>query len=434
MTRADLALWRRAPGAALVWLLGSAAAAAEASVARHGGTGLLHVARGGAGRQQRQHQHLLRRGSEAPAQPCTCDCCLAQKEVHASGEDGGEAPACAPRGAVARGAVGDDGFEALAVDGGGDGGCAQVCEVPEEDRASFESRSGEVDYARYCLWSCRPGEDAEPSAHGSAGVTTGLLCVGAGPDDGDGSDDVEQGDANSNAPGHVASGAVGLHAAAAAQADQEAADGIVTQKIALGELRRAKMQAESAGQAAHLAEEAYMHVLHSSSAMAEAAGKATMEEVQKEASRQAEQALLVRRNYEKDAQKKATAAAIQAAQRYAEAKADAMSTAGKWKARSEDFARAAGLREQMAMDLAATAEKYKIAKMWDMAKKSIFAAHQAMSQAQQFAENSQMATAEANNIRSSGTWYDWAAKAAAANALAKATPVDVPPPPMPDLR
>jgi len=354
---------------------------------------------------------------------CTCDCCL-----------------------VVRGdAVGADNVKCVSRSGVGgasvDVGCPPMCGLAESARTVFQSLSGEVDYSRFCLAECRPGS-----------TTMDDLCIESGSAD----DDSVGGGEASAAPAAAARFLVAKPAApvekamtqlgaqvvqgetpamggaAVTSTDQSVSD---TVAVLLGkaEMLRAQHGAEMAGRAAGEAKQNYLRILRSSGEMAEAASEATLREIKRQASQQAQEALAVRQKYEMQSQEKATQAALDAARVYRDARIRDAQLAATWNERAQQYATASSERQEMATGFSSQAQVYREQRDFDAAEQSILMAHQAVDQAAAFAASATAAHEQAAKIKQGAQWYHYAEQAAAANALAKSMPSDVRPPPVPAL-
>mmetsp|Transcript_28128 Transcript_28128/g.86283 ORF Transcript_28128/g.86283 Transcript_28128/m.86283 type:complete len:256 (+) Transcript_28128:6-773(+) len=203
--------------------------------------------------------------------------------------------------------------------------------------------------------------------------------------------------------------------------------------LAKGEMEKARSQAQAAGQAARLARQSYEYIEASARAMAKAAAEQTLDEVRKAASEQAEEALKIRQRYEESAKENATEAALKAAKVYRKAKLRDMGIAQIWARRARQFDVAAREREDVAAEDAALAEGYKRGQAPAMERKYALKARQEMDEAEAYSQGAESARAQADKLMKGNAWYDWAEQAAAANALAKALPPGVAPPPVPKL-
>jgi len=203
--------------------------------------------------------------------------------------------------------------------------------------------------------------------------------------------------------------------------------------LAKGEMLKARMQAQAAGDAARKAKEIYELVLRSAREASEEAGRATIAELRREAGEQAKKSLDARNAYEAAAHKNASNAAVGIAQVYKDALMKAQTVAGTWGLRASEYATAAAQRKTMSQDLATEAHNYDATKETTEAQNYILQAKQAMEQARQFAIESTKAHEQAQKIQDTVKWYTWAEQAAAANMLAKSMPPDVAPGPMPLL-
>lgn len=361
---------------------------------------------------------------------CSCDCCLAtrQSDPAVSSAYGMSCTPRAPQG-VDGGAEGD-----------GDGDCGAQCAAPESLVKKFHSQGSSVEYERFCLSACSPGSSA-----------VNVLCVDAGNDDDDG-----QGAGAANGQGQgvdaasVPQKAVPVEARAAdlqramAQTMSEAASsaraetqqvpaGGISLPLAKGDMLAAEQHAKAAGEAARIAKETYEQVMAAPRSAAEEAGKATLSEIKREAGEQAKEALLIRLKYEEKAKNTAIKKALAKAMVYHNAMNRDLDFVSTWEKRANQFAAAAGQRKGMAMADAAQANKYKKLEEWTLAREWILQAHQAMSQAKEFARTSQSAYEQAVAINKGIKWFIYAEQAGAANMLAKSMPADVPPPDMPPL-
>merc|ERR1719428_262047 len=203
--------------------------------------------------------------------------------------------------------------------------------------------------------------------------------------------------------------------------------------LAKGDMIAAMVHARAAGEAAMIAKEAYEEVIASPRKSSVEAGKATMSEIKREAAEQAKEAMLIRIKYEEDARAAAQKAAQAAAKPYRAAMERDFVISADWALRSKQYATAAAQRKAMAMKDAQAAKKYSALSEWDTARNYIVQAHQAMDNANDFAESSKAAILQANAVQKETKWYLWAEQAAAANILAKSMPPDVPPPGTPPL-
>merc|ERR1719160_1598281 len=97
------------------------------------------------------------------------------------------------------------------------------------------------------------------------------------------------------------------------------APGAISLPMAKGDMIAAMMHAKAAGEAARLAKETYEQVMAAPRRAAEEAGKATMDEIKREAGEQAKEALLIRLKYEEKAKNSAIKKAIGKAMAYRKA-------------------------------------------------------------------------------------------------------------------
>jgi len=203
--------------------------------------------------------------------------------------------------------------------------------------------------------------------------------------------------------------------------------------LAKGEMMQAKIHAEMAGEAARIAKEAFEKVVRSAKSMSDSAAMAALNEVKHEAALQAKEAATIRNNWENNAKKSAQNAAVAVAMVYKKAMVRDQALANTFQERAFEYAGAAAQRQTMANDFAAQAEDMRTRSQFALTKKYVLQAHQAMDQAQAFARDATAANNQAKDIMGSMLWYNYAEKAAAANMLAKSTPPDVAPPPLPPL-
>lgn len=348
-----------------------------------------------------------RSGEQMP--DCVCDCCITQKAAaHTSLQ-------CLPRASALTNT---------------DSGCSTTCAVESDLFKSFETRTGEVDYSRFCQSQCRP-------------VTTTLneLCV-------DSADADDASDSDTSPPGNADAEGSGSSAAAGPQQAMSQLNSTVTQVasdrtsasedttallLARGEMMQAKSQAEMAGRAARVARQAYERELMSARTLARDASKATLDEIKSEGAKSAREAWNIRMKYVKGMQAKAAAAARAAALPYKKAMLRDTNIASVWAERAGQLATAAVQREDMATGFEADAERYRGVGDKTMETKSMLLAQQALDQASAFQAQADTATATADKIKEHLPWYNWAEQAIAKTILIKSMPYDVVPPPMPPL-
>merc|ERR1719265_2966424 len=96
----------------------------------------------------------------------------------------------------------------------------------------------------------------------------------------------------------------------ASVAQQQAPGGGISLPLAKGDMIAAMMHAKAAGEAARIAKETYEQVMAAPRRAAEEAGKATMDEIKREAGEQAKEALLIRLKYEEKAKNTAIKKAL----------------------------------------------------------------------------------------------------------------------------
>jgi len=288
-------------------------------------------------------------------------------------------------------------------------------------RSTFQSETGEADYARYCMAQCTP---ADTKLHDLC-VDSSLVAV---EDDSAGENQAREGAAVAKpkkAMTQVTSQVVSSSAAAASES--------ALVLLAKQKMEEAKMQAEAAGRAAYTARTAYERLKLTQDEMAVQASQTTLDEIKAEAGQQAKKALNVRMAYEKNAQAVATKNAVAAASVYSKAMARDQGVALIWQERAGQFATAANQREAMSLQFAADAEEYRKRNMIPESKQRLVLAHQAIDQAAAFGAQSEAANKQAQAIANSKNWYEYAKRAAAAFMLAKSMPHDVAPPMMPAL-
>jgi len=337
---------------------------------------------------------------------CACDCCVVQNDnevQRASASSNATALKCAPR------------SRTLPL-GSGDGGCGDLCTLPRGSalRKGFDAETGEVDYSRYCLSQCRPGSTA-----------LNEVCIKpayvASPET-----------AAPSPKANQAMAQMGMQVNTEAGKAPEASESTIV-LLAKEKMNEAKIQAEAAGEAAFNARTAYERLVKAKEEMAQKAAEATLAEIKTEAAAQSKRAADIRTAYETGAQETAKKNAIAAALVYKKALIRDMTLASTWQERAGQLAAAATQREKMAMGFSSDADLFRKRNNIDMAKQRITLAHQAMDQANEFAEKAQSAHKQAQAITDSKPWYLYAERAIAATILAKSMPHDVPPPPMPPL-
>lgn len=329
---------------------------------------------------------------------CSCDCCLAEQEDQATGGETGNVK-CAPR----SGTYASD-----------DSGCSDICMLPRDLRAAFQTEKGDADYSRYCMAQCKP-----------AGAKLHELCIDGAL--------VEEYTPAENPPAKVSPKKAMTQVASAVVSGDSAASESALVLLAKQKMQEAELQAEAAGKAAFTARTAFERLKLTSDQMALQAANVTLREIKEEAAQQAKKALNIRLAYIANAQATATKNALAAAAVYAKADVRDQVTAGVWQERAGQFATAAEQREKMAMDFATEAEEYRKQNEIVLSKQRLVMAHQAIDQASAFGAQSEAAHKQANAIAASKGWYDYAKRAIAAFILAKSMPHDVPPPPMPPI-
>eukprot|EP00397_Hematodinium_sp_SG-2012_P049540 GEMP01057166.1.p1 GENE.GEMP01057166.1~~GEMP01057166.1.p1 ORF type:complete len:355 (+),score=99.77 GEMP01057166.1:46-1110(+) len=320
---------------------------------------------------------------EPAERPCSCDCCAV---AFPNGKT-----ECAPLASLAL----DTDEKPLVAN------CPLMCGLPAP---SFFSRGSVVDASRFCLETCVPVEEVRNTQ-----------CISRG-----------------DRPERVAHPVTTEFVHHTTRHAMKNGD-----KVSLAEARsemlQAMQEARRAGEAAKRAKIAYEMVRRSARDAAEAAGRATLKEIQREAGEQATKAKTIREKYEAVAKLNAQNAAIGLAKVYKDAMLKAQAVAGMWGLRAQEYARAATQRKGMSSELAKEAHDYMATKEIAEAQNYLLQAHQAMQQAEDFAREADDAHKTATKINDSIKWYSYAERAAAANVLAASMPPDVPPPEMPTL-
>lgn len=311
-----------------------------------------------------------------PTDPCTCNCCIAQREVQVGHL------ACGP----------------LVPGASDESQCGSLCTVPAEAIDTFNSLSDEVDSIRFCLLACRPMQ-AEPGQPCEPGAEPG---------------------ATDAADGHGAQGLSAIRQLAQVgrhlnEATSDAPASSAVLQLARGQMKQAMRHAEAAGEAARTAREAYERALAVSKAMAAAAGQATVDEIKKEAGLQAAEALKVRQQYELFAREHATKAAIEAAVAYKSAKVRDLAIGRAWAHRAEQLRAASKERREWA-------SRTKAAGKLDQAE-------EAEQEASALAKSAEAARQRAEAAEESAQSSD--EEVAATAAMARALPADVAPPQLP---
>lgn len=333
------------------------------------------------------------------SKPCSCDCCLVEQEDQSVGSRVG-ALKCAPRSAT---------FASS------DSGCSDICMLPTDLRAAFQSERGDVDQSRYCMDQCSPGSSKLHELCIDASLVETQIAAPPARDNATAK--------NSNL------------AQVAAQVVQGAGGASESALVLLAKQKEqeAELQAEAAGSAAYTARTAYERLKLSVDEMALQASQTTLDEIKAEAAQQSKKALNVRLAYEKNAQANAVKNAVAASKVYSNAMGRDMLTADVWNQRAFQFATAAQQREKMGIDFSAEAEEYRGRGAIALSKQRLVMAHQAIDQAAAFGAQSENAHKTAQAIANSKPWYEYAKRAVAAFMLAKSMPHDVAPPPMPVL-
>lgn len=328
---------------------------------------------------------------------CSCDCCVAGKDVQASRGDG---HVCQPR-----------------AERPDNAGCQAVCQATDEVVAAFQSKSDQVDYARYCLAACSPTDDEEVD----------MLCMAVGLGHGR-----VAGNRSATARPELAAAEVGSKVSQGTQ--QEAPVSAAVIQLARGEMLQAKRHAVTAGESARAAREAYEAIVANGDYMGRAAAKATVDAMRKEAGMQAKRALKIRQKWEDGVRHGAAKAAINAAVVYQNAKQRDMLLAGEWQTRAGQFASAASASETAGQEDEAIAAKYRSQKKTKLAKEYATQANMAFQVATEYEKRAEAAGKQADAIRRGAMWYDFAAQSMADNVLYGSIPPGVAPPVMPPLR
>lgn len=200
-----------------------------------------------------------------------------------------------------------------------------------------------------------------------------------------------------------------------------------------GMMLEAKDEAIRAGKAAMKAKMDYEKLLASVHKNAEQAGQTVLDEIKREARETATKALSIRKKYEAAATKNAQNAAVGIAKVYKNAFTKAQSVGGTWDLRSQEYATAAAQRKALSQDYEARSQTYLKDKEYDLSREYLLQAHQALTQATDFATQSTAAHEQAKKITGSLNWYVHSEYQAAAHVLAASTPPDVPVPGLPPL-
>lgn len=291
-----------------------------------------------------------------------------------------------------------------------------MCQATDDVVAFFQSTSSQVDYARYCLAACSPTDDDEVDQ----------LCLAAGLGQG--------GAGNRSAAAKPELVAAALDSKVSQGTEQAPPVSSAVIQLARAEMLQAKKHAMTAGASAKAAREAYEAIKSNAEKMGLAAGKATVDEMRKEAGRQAKRALTIRQKWEDGVRLNAAKAAIAAAVVYQNAKGRDMLLAGAWQGRAGQFASAASSSEKAAQDDEAIAARYRRQKNAKLAKEYATQASMAFQVADEYSKRAAASSKQADAIRRGAMWYDFAAQSAADNVIYASMPAGVMPPVMPPLR
>lgn len=211
----------------------------------------------------------------------------------------------------------------------------------------------------------------------------------------------------------------------------------INDKISIAEakarMEKARSQAVAAGEAAKRSKMGYELVRRSARKAAEEVGLATMNEIKKEARREATEAKEIRERYVASAVKNAQNAAYGMAKIYKDSMLKARKVTGTWAARASQYGAAASQRKQMSIDMAKAAQGYMGAQEYKEAQDYMLQSQQAMQQANDFATKAASAHKTAEELNAALPWYLYAESAAAGNALVANTPLDIPVPDLPPL-
>lgn len=335
--------------------------------------------------------------ASTPTAACGCDCCVSQRsrETNAPAANAQSLVACMPRASAL-------------VPGGGaaqesaDGGCSGICTVPEESWANFQSRTGEVDYTRYCLESCRP-----------ATKDMNELCADL--------------DSAAVAP-PIALAASSANVSRKAAQPLDADEGAAAIVLAKGEMERAKAQAQAAGMAAKVARQSYEHVIATSQFLAVAAANETVEDIKRAAGEQAREALQMRLEYEKASKMKGLLVAANITATYQQKQKHLIDLARQWEDISKEFDASAEASLAAEEDI----ELGPKPTTWEARLRNTIQIEEAKAESAAFTDKASNARANAERLRQMGVFDTKAVYTAAKNAMAKSMPPDVAPPPLPE--
>lgn len=329
------------------------------------------------------------------AASCSCDCCLTVLEEQANSSIARGDIKCAPRASAP--AFTD-----------GDGGCKDVCDASDGANKAFNALSGKVDYSRFCLSACHPGDDE-----------VNMLCV----------DGQAEGQEDKRANTGFSQQRVQVNQQAASQAPGNKAALFAARE----EMQRARAHALAAGEAARTAREAYEYLARIPPAAAQKVARETMNEIKHEAAVQSRTALVLRMQYEQNSRETALKAAYNAALPYKKSLLESVNVARQWHDRETQFMAAADQRQGIADEAEKFAARAKMNNNWASARDYAMKAQQMTSVAASFRKSAEAAGEEAKKIDQTAPWYIYAEEAAAKVALVTSMPTDVAPPTLPPL-
>eukprot|EP00927_Polykrikos_kofoidii_P028300 TRINITY_DN24732_c0_g2_i1.p1 TRINITY_DN24732_c0_g2~~TRINITY_DN24732_c0_g2_i1.p1 ORF type:complete len:587 (+),score=92.77 TRINITY_DN24732_c0_g2_i1:74-1762(+) len=353
---------------------------------------------------------------------CSCDCCMTVREETARGLSETERRAaafgniCAPR---------------VQVDSNSD--CPSSCSATQSVAEQLEAEGTQVDYSRFCTNHCRAAsEEVQLLCIPVDDVVQEVVATEEMVVEGRPAVPLEGGSVSSAIPTNVAvastAGIVPLIAPGPLPD--------VQLRLAQSEAAAARSHAIAAGQAAKKAREAYEAILQVSTATARDASEAALKQLKREASLQADQAVLARVSFVNKAQADAAKAAYEAADVYDKARQRDMVYAKEWEDRAMQLGAAATERDRVARTASTEATFHRQLRSLASDKQALYlaaAAKRSEDDASTLRKKAEVAWFQAAEIRNRSFWYIAAEKAAAASAVAKNLPSGVPPPPLPLL-
>jgi len=198
--------------------------------------------------------------------------------------------------------------------------------------------------------------------------------------------------------------------------------------LAKNNMLQARRHAQAAGASARAARKAYEIGLKSATAMGKAAANQTLAAIRKAAGEQAWEALQLRRHDVESLQVSGMKIGRAAADVYYKAKYRDEEVAKTWDQRAGEFQATAAERRQAGKVAEKQARSYARSEDWRDADDFTRRARNALALADEFDRRALEAHGQAEKIYRNMAWYDKAALAAEAHAIASAMPPGVPPP------